>query len=274
SLDRMGKIHNMIEGFKKARYSVIGFSDGDAKIDSGTYARALETLSAADAAFLPPYYNRPPNLGSALVACYSNYFYFQGLAPLEMVRKINFCSGGFMIFKRKALEDIGGLEPFAHQMADDASIGTALAKQGKKIRLVPHILRIPSEPKSLCAGIRHMHRWAVIVGTFLPRFNWIMPITFLGFNATGLALLSLYLGKFAPLALSIFLLAWGYRLISVMVQDWVVQKHLLPLWAYGFVILLDLSAFPGWCFCLFNRRIEWRGKVYRVKPGGEAIVIC
>ena len=125
---RMGKIHNMIEALKQAKFPVVAFADGDIRVNLETYARALETLVTGDAAFFPPYYGDPTNLGSSIIACYTNYYYFQNLAPMEIAGRLNFCSGGFMIFKRSTLEAIGGLERFATQISDDASIGRALAK--------------------------------------------------------------------------------------------------------------------------------------------------
>ncbi|MBI4051063.1 MAG: glycosyltransferase [Elusimicrobia bacterium] len=273
SQDRMGKIHNMIEAVKKAKYSIVAFSDSDVRLDSQTYSRTLETLFKADACFLPPLYEAPKQLGSCIVAGYTNYFYFQTLAPAQMLGALNFFGGGFMMFRRVVLEEVGGLAPFAHHIADDYALGRALSKRGKKIRLVPHILRIPSEPESLKNAFKHIRRWSIIIRSCLTAPYIFIPVAFLPLNALGLLILGLALQKMEGLCVSLFFLAYFFRIASCFVQDVLLSKVLPPVWMYLLLVGLDLASPLWWGLSFLSNRIEWRGKHYKVRTGGEVVVV-
>lgn len=270
---RMGKIHNMIEAYKRAKYDVIAFSDGDVRVDEGTFPEALAALSKGDAAFLPPYYVNPVDLGSAVLACYTNYFYVPGLALMELVGRVEFCSGGFMLFKREALEAVGGLEPFANRISDDAAIGQALFKSGRRIRVVPHFLHMPCEPKTLSQALSHMQRWGVMVKAFLGPVYYLMGGAFAGFYSLVLVLLTLFSKDYFPASVSVFSAVMSSWLASCLIQDLLAKKSLASPWVYAVSLVLNITAFFGWLRSLFGSRIEWRGKIYEVRRGGVAVVL-
>lgn len=268
---RMGKIHNMIEAYKRAKHGLVMFSDGDVSVDTRTFPAALDVLVRADAGFFPCYYQAPVDAGSAAVTLYTNHSFFLLLAPLELAGKVDFMWGGFMMVRREALEAIGGLEPLERKISDDASLGRALAAAGKRIAVAPFPVRMPTEPESPRAACHHLRRWGVMVRAFMGPRYWAMPAALLGQNAVLAALLGALAGH-AALGTGLLGAVLGFRLASSLLQDALLAGRVMPAWCYAMLFVCDLMSLPVWALPLFGDRIEWRGKEYRVLPGGEAVV--
>lgn len=268
---RMGKIHNMIEAYERAKHSLIMFSDGDVRIDTRTFPAAIDALTRADAAFFPCYYKAPGDAGSAAVALYTNHDFFLLLAPLSLTGKADFLWGGFMTVRRSALDEIGGLRPFERRISDDASLGHALAAKGKRIDIVPVPLLMPCEPESPKVAYEHLRRWGVMVRAFMGRGYFGFPAIFLGQNAVVAVFLGAACGH-AALGLALLAAVFSFRLASSACLDMLLAGRLMPAWCYAMLFLCDLLSLPVWALPLFNDTIEWRGKRYRVLPSGEAVV--
>ena len=271
SVSRMGKVHNMMGAFAKAKHEVIAFADGDVRIEPGIYDAALSALASAPAAFLPPVYGRASDLGGAVVANLCNAFYFPLLAALDLFARVDFAGGGFMAFRRKALDDLGGPAAVADRMADDAALGRAVSRQGGRVRVVQKRLSSPSSPAPLSSVFRQLRRWSITIRSFLGGRYGLFPPGFVLSNAVLLVIVAVAAGKATPdfwsfiAALVAMRAAYGVVFASGL-------GRFRPGWREVLLFpVMDVLALPVWFMGLFGRKVSWRGRVYDVSRDGRVI---
>lgn len=272
---RMGKMHNMIAAYREAKYANIAFSDGDLRMRDETAERAVEALVRVKAAFFPPYYPHARDILSTLVVHPFNYYYLFCLPWLHYARLLDFCGGGFMVLRRSAIEEIGGLEKFAYTSADDYSLGHELFMRGSRIELVPQSLEMTSFRRPLGECLANIRRMNVMIHAILRKRYWLI----LALNPVLNSFLSAILSQAAPppfpaAALLLFSACCALRIAAAAQLDHLTQGRLAPLWNYPILLIADVvMLFPS-LLPFFTDTFSWRGKTYRVRPGGEVAVVA
>jgi ceramide glucosyltransferase len=171
--------------------------------------------------------------------------------------------GSTLAISRKALAEIGGLEPLVDHLADDYELGARVSKASYRVALSAEVVETSVPAYGWRGFVDHQSRWARTVRdarpwgyaglVFTHGFGWAL----LNMLASGASALSLWL-----LGLSFFL-----RLAQAMtVGAQVLNDHqLLPrLWLLP---LRDLIAMGVWVTGFAGNTIVWRGERFLLKGG-------
>jgi ceramide glucosyltransferase len=271
--DRMGKIHNMIEAIAKAKHPRIIFSDADVRATTEVLlatSRAFE--QGFEAIFALPYHRRSGGLGGLLFQTAFNHSFAVFAALSDRLGNFRFFAGAWMAYRRETLEGLGGLSPFAHEIADDYAIGTAAMRAGAKISLlsVPVFLRETSE--GAAETFNHLAKWSSIIHACLPGLYDAIPLMDQSLLSFILCALCFYTGLYVREAVAILIAVALVRAVVAFAQDRIFGSP-LPWFGYALLPAASLVAIPLW-ISGFRSTIDWRGTRYKLRRGGRAVVVA
>jgi ceramide glucosyltransferase len=269
--DRMGKVHNMIGALARAKHPYIVFSDADSRITPRLLDETrLAFAEGCEAVFAFPYHPAGSGLGGFLFAIAFN----QAFAPLvSLACRLglpNFGAGAWMGCTKSVLERIGGLEKFAHAIADDFAISRAVSKLGVKTRLVSEPVFVEETGTAPAEAVVHLMKWGAIIHSCAPLGFLFLPLAnpTLAACACWAALPQEY-ARFGPMLLTAVLI---FRLISGWMIDFFAWKKTMRPWNYFGLAFIDLGVLAFWVLG-FRSTIAWRGKRYRLFWGGLSEVL-
>lgn len=266
---RTGKLNAMIVGLKEAKGELVAFADSDIRPDLLALTTMVETLMQspnAGSAFSPVVVSQPPRtVGDAGYALLLNGLY--GAAAAASTQKhgggLPFIMGQFMVFKRKALEAIGGLECADGQLVDDMYLGSQVTTIGLRNMVSPRQVPIIQEGLSFSEFLATYRRWITFSRTGLPGLSfkltpmlhgivfWVGLLASVAAAFTGSWLGAIAMGL-APVAVassinSLHEAIGGARLSF--------KHRLVPL-------LLILVSPMVYLSILTHKQVNWRGRTY------------
>jgi ceramide glucosyltransferase len=261
---RNRKVSNLINMLPRVRHDTIVFSDSDIVVPSG-YLRAIAALLAQ------------PRIGAATCLYYgigddgpwarlsalaiNTHFLPQAITGLAL-KVTKPCFGATIAMRRSMLERIGGLAPFADELADDYAIGIAVRSTGYDVVTAPFLVGHRCFEGSLRQLMRHQIRVARTIKS-------IDPVGYAGTIITHpwpLALLGMLSGSTAATLLAVAALASRITLCRC-----VERRFGLPRENYWLIPLHDIIAFAVYVVSFFGATVHWRGADYRVAAGGTLI---
>jgi ceramide glucosyltransferase len=271
---RTGKLNAMMLGEARAKGELIAFSDSDTR-PSPHLLRVLvdELTSRPDAGdtFVPVVaqsdVSRAADVAYELLV---NPWYGASVALAAGERgELPFIMGQLMVFTRKALAAVGGVQCAEGQFVDDMYIGQCIARAGFKNVMVPYPLRIVTGGLSPGQFIRVFRRWMLFSTAGLPanfvRPNWFRGVLyFTALGATGVALANgIFVGALLPAA-AVALFVWSQvDLQKRYGGPAVATKHLwVPVVLPVVAALVTLST-------KLNRRVDWRGRSYSLDASAK-----
>lgn len=268
---RTGKLNAMIVALRQAKNDRIAFVDSDTRPGPDALRVLVETLEndpQAGSAFAPVVVSeRPRTLGDAGYALMLNGLY--GPLAAEVARrkggKLSFIMGQFMVFKREAIDAIGGLQSAEGQLVDDMHLGESVTQAGFHNLVSPEPVPIIQYDLSFKAFMGVFVRWMTFSRTGLPGLgfkihSWLRgAVFFLGLFlvATGAVLGSWPLAAIGGLAAASMTASIG------LLHERLGGGRLRPThWlAPGMVMLLA----PFILLRIFlKREINWRGRTYKL----------
>jgi len=269
--NRTGKLHSMIEGLKASKNEVVAFVDSDVRQDRKALRVLVETLLASDragAAFAPVIYTESPmtvgDVGHALMV--NGLYEPAALAKAgEFGGELPFIMGHFMVFKREAIEAIGGLESAEGQLVDDMFLGRRLTECGYHNRMSPHPVAIVQRGSTVREFIQTFTRWIAFSKSGLPVLSFKLQYGLLGAAFWGGLILALWAVSAGHL-LAALLAALIPLSITAMIND--LHHRMagvpLPLKYYWVSLALWLIAPLVYVYILTKHEITWRGRRYRL----------
>jgi ceramide glucosyltransferase len=269
---RMGKAHNMIGALSKAKHARVIFSDADIRTTPGLLRGTSRAFrDGYEAVFGLPYHVYVPNLGGWMFRVAFNQNFSIAAALTYYLGLYRCASGAWMAYTREVLERAGGLEPFAHHIADDFAISDKVRRLGARQYLLHELVRVSETGTAVSEAFWHLVKWCRIIHSILPGVYFGLALLNPGSSRSPLGVVRgsqdrLWLGRGL---LAAFLIS---RSLAACLQDRLVARVRLPLWEYASLIVIDLGYLLFWAFGL-RRRIVWRGVRYRLHPGGIAEVL-
>jgi ceramide glucosyltransferase len=273
---RTGKLNAMIAAYAQSRGELVAFADSDIRPDRTALKALVETLlSARDSgsAFAPVKVSDPPlTVGDVGYALLINGLYGHAAAAAATRHggELPFIMGQFMIFRRRALAAIGGLESAEGQLVDDMYIGARVKAAGFRNLVCSRSVPIIQHGMSLGDFYRTYVRWLAFSRTGLPGMafklsSWVRGAVFwVGLLlALGCTLLAYWvpalLALLAPLSITASInrlhRALGGARLSAR-RQWVGWAVL----AMAPAVLLTV---------LFRREVTWRGRAYRLSASSH-----
>ncbi|MFN8008093.1 MAG: bacteriohopanetetrol glucosamine biosynthesis glycosyltransferase HpnI [Terriglobia bacterium] len=274
SLETIGtnlKVSNLENILGKTKYEHLVIMDSDVRVESDFLRRVISPLASPKIGLVTcPYRSAfAPNMASRLEALGISAEFMPGVFVSRLVEGIRYALGATMATTRTRLQSVGGFQSIANHLADDYMLGQRIARAGYEIYLAPCVVETIQPAKSLAAmlthqirlarGIRACRPWGHLgliftYGTVLAFFHSLLRC----FDFPSLV----FLGGSVLLRLIVGLAIGGYGL-----RDRIVQSYfwLLP--------ARDCMGFVVWLISLFGRRVEWRGRIYKLCDGGTMVAL-
>ena len=266
---RTGKLNAMIAGLAQAQGELVAFADSDIRPDDSALSNLVETLLAdkkAGAAFAPVVVKeKPKTIGDAGYAMLLNGFYGAEAAWASHRRggTLEFIMGQFMLFRRDAIEAIGGLQSADGQLVDDMYLGLLLTRAGFHNRVASVRVPIVQYGLTFREFIGIFIRWITFSRTGFPEIEYkIQSIIRAGFFYSGLtlALASAWFG-FAYAALVGISVSLAQNTSFLKLHNQLASTSGDPrTWLAPFVVLLFAPI--AFASVLLRRQVNWRGRKY------------
>jgi ceramide glucosyltransferase len=276
-LGASGKVSNLIQMLRQARYDYILINDSDICVSPSYLARVMAGFGRADGSANPqvgmvtaPYLGRTAEEGKELTLWarlealgIATDFLPGVLTARKIEGGIRFGLGSTLAVSRVALTVAGGLEPLADYLADDYEIGVRIAKAGYRIELCGETVETTVPAYDFRGFFDHQIRWARSTrdsrqwGYVGLGITYCIPWAVLNCIASGFALWSFSL-------LSLVLLARVSVALSVGVGLLHDEQVLHDIW------LLPLRDFFGlgfWAWSFASDTVVWRGERFKLKEG-------
>lgn len=272
--ERMGKAHNMIEAYGRAKHARVIFSDADTCITPALLAETERAFrEGADAAFGLPYHADAPGVGGWCFMVAFNHSYCVPAALAYEAGQFRSFAGAWMAYTREAIARAGGLEPVGRLIADDFALGSAVRAAGARLELLREPVFVSETGTAPEEAFRHVAKWASIICWSFPLAWALAP--FLNPVLLAAAAGATAWAAGAPLAPPLAALATALctRSLVGLIQDRAVGRIRRPAWSYLSLLAADAGAMLFWPLGL-RRVIEWRGRRYRLRWGGACEVLA
>jgi len=249
-----------------AQYAHILINDSDIRVGP-EYLRRIMALFLRDSVGMvtAPYRGRAHGgIWSRIEALGISTEFIPGvLTALKLEHGIHFALGSTLAISRRALNDIGGLEPLLNSLADDYEMGLRTTRAGYEVALAHEVVETSIPAYTFKAFLAHQLRWARTVrdarrsGYMGLVFTYGLPWALINVIASGaarwsIALLSLTLAVRLIQALSIGIGVIGDK--QVLRDLW-----LLP--------IRDIYAMVLWICGYAGDTVIWRGEKFTLSDG-------
>jgi ceramide glucosyltransferase len=269
-----GKLNAMLVAVAEARGTLLAFNDSDTRPEPGALSTLVTALLQDErhgAAFTTIF--AASDAATAADVAYEllvNAWYGPSVSCAQAPDgTLPFIMGQLMVFRRQALESIGGLGTAAGQFVDDMYLGRRLVEEGWRNAVVHAPLRVVTGGLDLRSFMATFRRWVLFSQSGLS-LRWTWPNW-----ARGIACWVAWLCLGAALATG----AWGTLLASALaigISVWdqlTLQRHchggplaLRHLWVPA---VLPLLAGGVALTSRSSHNVDWRGRNYRLNAGAK-----
>ena len=268
----------MIIGASRARGSLVAFGDSDTRPDRELLRELVETLLTAPragSAFAPVVIDDAPRgAGDVLYALMQNALYapLAARAAASADGALPFIMGQIMVFRREALEAIGGIESATGQLVDDMYLGRRVAGAGYRNLLVKRGLKVPTGGLGLADFLPIYRRWMAFSRNGLPMsFTWPQWLLGGGFFVALVTMVAAALSP-APLGAIAPALAIAAFTVTLLRLNRAYGGAPVP-WRYAWAPAALLLIAPlVLASTLLRKQVGWRGRTYEVDASAALAV--
>jgi ceramide glucosyltransferase len=265
-----GKISNVVQMAREARFDYLIVNDSDIHVSSRYLARVMRRFGVAERGKIVGLVTAPyrgiahGTLGSKMEALGIATDFFPGvLTALKMEGGIRFGLGSTLAVSRGALAAAGGFEGLVDSLADDYELGFRISRAGFAVVLSREVVATSVPPYRLREFFAHQLRWARAVrdsrkGGYIGMIvtfglAWaVLNVIASGFSLPSLALLSLAAAARVTVALSV-----GVGILND-------GQVLRDLWLLP---LRDFCALWVWIWSFSSNSVTWRGEQFLLRNG-------
>ena len=265
------KVSNLQNMLARVKHEQIVIVDSDIRVGRDYLRKVLAPLSDPRVGLVTCLYRaaETPDFATKLEAVGITAEFTAGVLMAWMLEGVKFALGSTMATTRTRLEAIGGFHALADYLADDFMLGNLIERDGYEVRLSQHIVKTAMQPAGFRGMMRHQMRWAR--STRISR-----PMGYLGLILTyGTALALLNVALAGASTFSLILLA--STLVIRLTMGWMIGVHWLGdriLRKYFWLVpVRDMLSFLIWCLSWFGKRVEWRGRLFKVERDGKMILV-
>ena len=266
---RTGKLNAMIAGLEQARGELVAFADSDIRPGPSALRILVRTLLGEPdygAAFAPVFVALPPKtVGDAGYALLLNGLYAPAFNFVAQRRhgSMPFIMGELMVFRREAIQAIGGLEAAEGQLVDDMYIGARITRAGYRNVVSPCRIPIIQQNLSLSAFLSIYVRWLAFSRSGLPGkafklVSWKRGILF--WSGLALAAAGLVKRRWSVAALAASVPVLTAASINALHRQQSGKRLPLRYAWVGFALVLTAPLVMA--RVLWRREVDWRGRRY------------
>lgn len=273
-----GKLFSLNAGYLATRGELIAFVDAQVQVSAALWHAALSALqdSSIGGVFAPPLAAEPEHRlesglgagGEMLTALHINHMQSAPIPFAALSNRLNALANGFVVVRRQALDEAGGMLHLLDEGSDGISLGRTLREAGYRLTALPVPALIVPEPETFNEAVSRLRRHLIVSRAYsrLAFIAW--PFT----NPQTVGLLLSFItereGRW-----------WGRRTWWLFVALRTALAHELDrlrfgrgfTWlAYAQLFMLDTFIVPTlWARALLQGTFTWRGRAYRILRGGK-----
>jgi ceramide glucosyltransferase len=260
-------VNNLQNMLGRAKYGLLVLVDSDIRVGPEYLGRIASEVCAGDTGLVTCLYRagEAPGFAARLEAVGITGEFAPGVLVAEMTGGASFAFGATIALKRDTLEAIGGFQAIADYLADDYMLGNLAHRAGHAVRLSSCVVETVLAPTDIGAFLLHQIRWARGIRACRPLGHTGLIIT----NAIVVGLLYTLTCGLSAASILLFAVAAAARMAAAWtVGVWCLGDRLLAnsLWL---VPVRDFFSFFIWCMALAGKKVEWRGKRYRIAGDGK-----
>jgi ceramide glucosyltransferase len=245
-------------------------SDADVRVGPKYLQRMVQNLRDPEVGLAWPLYigtaHPEAGLPSRLDAVGKSVEMTSGALVADMLAGTDFALGATMAVRRESFQRVGGFGELGQFYADDFVLGNRLAAQGVKVRMATHVIRLMVQDSPFSLSFRNQLRWMQSTRRSRPWGHLGSGLTFsVPYGVLGLVW-GLLTGQAGLGAL------W---LLGTVVNRWVQAAAILTVLGDPdrdlntlMYPLRDLLGGVLWLSSYLGENFYYRGKVYRLLPGG------
>jgi ceramide glucosyltransferase len=270
-LGTSGKVSNLVQMLRQARYEHILINDSDILVSPNYLTRVMQCFAAPGAKVVgmvtAPYIGRTganPGLWSRLEALGISTDFIPGvLTARKLEGGIRFGLGSTLAMTKTALAAAGGLEPLAEFLADDYEMGARIAAAGYRVELTAEVVETTVPAYTFRGFADHQLRWSRStrdsrkLGYLGLGITYCVPWAFAACVASGFVLESWTLLTIALLARVAVALAVGVGILGD-------GQVLRDLWLLP---VRDLFGLLFWLWSYAGDTVVWRGERFHLRNG-------
>jgi ceramide glucosyltransferase len=270
-LGTSGKVSNLVQMLRHARYGHILINDSDILVSPHYLTRVMECFRDPHVGMVTaPYLGRTAAGGEALTlwarleALGISTDFLPGVLTARFLEGgIHFGLGSTLAVPRTILDQIGGLQPLVEYLADDYEIGVRIARAGYRVQLCGERVETTVPAYRFRNFCDHQLRWARStrdsrrLGYLGLGITYCIPWALLNCIASGFALWSFTLLSLVCLARVSVALTVGVGIL----RD---EQVLRDLWLLP---LRDLFGLAFWAWSFASDSVVWRGQRFHLQNG-------
>jgi ceramide glucosyltransferase len=254
------KLNNVLKGWRAAQHEWIVLADANVLMPPD-YLRLLFASWRADTGLVasPPIGSRPRGIWAEVECAFLNTYQARWQYLADMVG-FGFAQGKTMLWRRADLEQAGGIEALAKEVAEDAAATKIVRAAGRKVRLAAQPFAQPLGRRSASEVWNRQLRWARLrrasfFGCFLPEAlaGGLLPLVLLAAIAPTLGV------PRVPSVISLGILWYGGEMLLASIASW----HLSLCYPLA-CLLRDLLLPVLFVKALSGDNFAWRGNEMRV----------
>lgn len=260
------KVSNLINAFPQAKHEIIIVCDSDIRVPQDYLLSVSRHFRDPRAGVVTSLYRTSTvhGIATAIEATGFDAEMIPNVMVALQLEGLSFALGASMAVRREALAAIGGFEALAGYLADDYQLGNKIHRAGWSIALDNCFVESMVRKESIPAVLSRQLRWARTMRVSRPGGYFASGVT-LPFPAAMLALL--ISPTFLNALVAIMLLYTVRLAVTTTFSRAFTRDGLLPRWLW-LIPLRDMLAFCTWALAFLGNRVEWRGRRFRLKPGG------
>ncbi len=266
------KVYSLDKMIRSTQNSHFIITDSDILVDRDFIRRIIPPLNDPKVGCVTAMYKGvpAPEFWSSMEALGMSVEMPSGVMVVDMLEGMKFALGAVMAVRRDSLKAIGGIQATSEYYSDDFVLGNLISEAGYQVVLsdvkVAHVLTSTSFAKTFGDQLRWMQstRHSRPKGHLGTGLTFAVPFGILGLMAAGAM-------GFWTLGWALFAWAWLSRTLqSAIVGGFVVgdKRALTYCWLYP---IRDLVGFLTWAGSYTSSIFEWRGELYRFRPGGRIV---
>lgn len=265
---KISNLHNMLDHVKHEQLVII---DSDVRVREAFLRKIIPILNEEKVGLVTCLYraSKAPTLPSVLEAIGTTSEFQPSVLVARAIEGMRFALGATIAITRRTLTSIGGFPALADYLADDYMLGNLVWKAGYEVRLSNTIVETAPGHSTFIAMMKHQIRLARGIQACRPWSYLGLVVT----HGTALASLNTLICQGSWSSLRLLLLVLSIRLASAwqigvrQLNDNILRNYL---WL---VPIRDLLSFFTWCSALVGKKVEWRGKQFRIGKEGKIVRI-
>lgn len=264
------KASNVINMMPLAKYGVIVVSDSDIIIPPDSLRRIAARFAASDASIVSCLYRGAPvdadDWVSQLGSLYIDAYYLPAAAVDGITFGVTNCYSPLLALRRDFVAaDLDNFRALANTIGDDAHIGRIAMERGRKIELAPFLVLTTIPETRLQQLLVHELRWQRTTRALRPIGHVAMVFT----HALPIALLMVLLSPGAATALLFGSIAALRAVLLATVEAKLGRAATAKSPTPWFLMFREFLYVGVWVWSFANRKIVYRGRKLRVRPGAR-----